>query len=354
MEESRCELIEKEKLNLEQGYNSKKIVLPLNELTSTLDDSEVKKLADQVKELENEKLILLGKIEKIASTSLDPMSEVASLLLRLKSQKPEEQGKAIDTLFILKDPVSFEPLTQFFLKDKKQATNGYNPSIREWYELFIQMNENAGIEFAISQFAEGDRFEVTMLNKVLLEYIDNYKRKQIAIPLLKNIALTNDNPSVRTYAKLLIKNFEKIKKSSEDGPIKYTPEYYENLNKTPQREQKIFVIFNTCNISHLFSKLSTGHNSIPHWRTTSFLFHEFMANTIDKKSCLYALEKMLSIDTSESSKGFNLYLLAMAEKSQGNMPKSENWLSKCKDEAPLIYDFFTNSEMNFDPSQFKL
>lgn len=195
--------------------------IPSKEIDAKLDSPEISELASRIEKLEIEKQNLIVELSKKSVSSLDPRSELSGLINQLESNEKEIRGKAVNSLFELKDLVSFEPLIRYFQKYPDETTEGHNPSIRQWYDFFINTNESAGIEFVIGQLENDYRIYSGVAFSTLDWNLDNVNRIEEAKPHLKDMALRSNNNSARAYAKILLKKIqnrkEKIIKQQKDN-----------------------------------------------------------------------------------------------------------------------------------------
>jgi len=132
-------------------------VIRTKEVPSGLNNQEMVELTSRLKKLEDEKRDLIEKISKNSVLTLDPRSELSILIAQLESDEKDERAKAIQGLFMLKDPVSFLPLRKYFEARPDEVTEGENPYIGKWFSLFIEVGGIPGIEFVVSQLESTER-----------------------------------------------------------------------------------------------------------------------------------------------------------------------------------------------------
>ena len=186
-------------------------VIPAKELAAELKNPEILELASRLEILEKEQRSLIEKISSKSVSSLDPRSELSVLIDQLNSEDAEKEGKAIDSLFELNDPISFGPLVNYFLKSPENATQGYNPGIGSWYDFFVNLDESAGIEFVVGQLDSTYRFNSGVAYSVLNRELDSIERIDNALPSLKNLAIRSKNSPARAYSKILIERLSERK-----------------------------------------------------------------------------------------------------------------------------------------------
>lgn len=196
--------IEAERIAKEIKANPYATVIPAKQIAENANNPEIYKLASRIESLEVEKRNLIEELSNKSVSSLDPRSELSGLILLLNSENSEERGKAIDSLFKIRDQVSFEPLVKYFLNYPNEITSGYNPNIGAWYEFFIDTNEPSGIEFVVQQFENSYRFHSYVAYSILEREIKTVPRIEMAIPHLKDVALRSNNTFARSYAKILL------------------------------------------------------------------------------------------------------------------------------------------------------
>ena len=120
-------------------------IQPIKEIPSTSNNQEISELTTQLEKLESEKRDLIEKISKKTVLTFDPRSELSTLISQLESDNKDERSKAVSGLFMLKDPISFQPLLKYFETHTQEATEGVNPFIGKWFTFFIGVGGPQGI-----------------------------------------------------------------------------------------------------------------------------------------------------------------------------------------------------------------
>ncbi len=203
---------EKELAALSSSRKAEAIPPPITATDSDSEDEKAQKLAERLSEIEDEKAGLLRALSQGTISSLDPKSELATLIQQLKSEDEKVRGTAIEGLFTLWDPSSFPALSEYFTSDRDEATT-IGPSAYEWFNLFISIDPRAGVEFVVSEL-ESERSSFSAFSR--LEYkLDSIELIEAALPRLTDIALTSPSTLTRTRSKVLLsilgKRLERLK-----------------------------------------------------------------------------------------------------------------------------------------------
>jgi hypothetical protein len=150
------------------------------------------------------------------------------------------------------------------------------------------------------------------------------------------------------YLTFEIDNQAKVLKSISnltEGSEKLSLLLDEQLGK-PDREQIIFASLNKAGLSFLLPKLleSTGDN-LPYWKTGLFLVNSYLIDKKNSTKYVNVLESLANIkDISPSSKSFLFYLAGKIEKNEQHTERAILYFNKCKDNAPLIYEYLIEQD----------
>lgn len=118
----------------------------------------------------------------------------------------------------------------------------------------------------------------------------------------------------------------------------------------PEREDQIFAVLNRAGLSYIFPQLIAMGADITYKNTGFFLMHQFLIeNDINKQKIVLAMENLQQLEEiAPTSRSIILYLLAKMEQTRGNHAKASDYLKKCKEEAPLIYDHLMAQDPSYD------
>jgi tetratricopeptide (TPR) repeat protein len=126
-------------------------------------------------------------------------------------------------------------------------------------------------------------------------------------------------------------------------------EELEHKQGKPETEQIVFSIFNRAGLSHKFPTLVASSDQISYWKTGIFLMNSFLVDKEKRQQYISASEKLVEInEMAPSSLGFNLYLLGKMESYLGNNEKAIKWFEKCKQIAPLMYEYLMTQDPTYD------
>ncbi len=168
-----------------------------------LEDLNQKELQERISRVEKERDALIEQALSQTMISLDPRSEIAAHIELLNSTSIADQTSAIDFLFAIKDPVTYRPLIEYF-KKTDSGTDPYVRTIFDWYKLFLEVDQKAGIEFIISELSNSNSNNSNSAFKVLKDIIEDSFMHEKIEPGLNNVALTSNNSTARGYAKILL------------------------------------------------------------------------------------------------------------------------------------------------------
>ncbi|ANQ48600.1 hypothetical protein MY04_1223 [Flammeovirga sp. MY04] len=172
------------------------------------DSPELDKLKSRIAILEQERNELLNELVEKSYNTLDPNSELITLLNELKSDSADIRIRGVNGLFILREPKSINALVNYYFDHNKEARR-VETEIR-WITLIRRMNDEAGLEFAIEIMKYNDDYISRWGYDYLYEYIRDKQVMNILIKKLNPVALNHQNSLVRTRAKKLIKNYDDI------------------------------------------------------------------------------------------------------------------------------------------------
>jgi hypothetical protein len=163
-----------------------------------------------------------NELGKRSINKLNPRSELAMLLKQLKSGNDNQKKLAICSLFKLHDPLSFEPLAEFFLNNHNNLYSKSNVIFLSWCLFLIELNESLGLELVVNQLENEDTYRIECIFSVFERYtsssisdVEVIRRINILRPLLIRLALTSENSTTRTNAKVIIKNMGNREKKAQ-------------------------------------------------------------------------------------------------------------------------------------------
>lgn len=118
----------------------------------------------------------------------------------------------------------------------------------------------------------------------------------------------------------------------------------------PEREDQIFAVLNKAGLGHVFPQLISTGSDITYKNTGFFLMHLFLVeNEPNKQKVISAMENLLQLEEiAPTSRSIIFYLLAKMEQTKGNHSKAADYLKKCKEEAPLMYDHLMAQDPSYD------
>ncbi len=180
------------------------------------ENKEIIELKEKVIQLENERNIILNELVLKTYENLDPNSELSTLIKELSSDSYEIRSKAIEGLFIIKDPKSINALLAYFFKDSKEATNikYYN----DWINLITTLDKNAGNDFVIEMLKSDDKYMSHWGYDYFLDDMENKEEMKELIIKLQPIAINHANTLTRTRAKKIISEYTKVIENNEALP----------------------------------------------------------------------------------------------------------------------------------------
>jgi hypothetical protein len=310
------------------------ISIPSSVLEDGARTSGDKDLLDKLKRLESEKRSLLSKLSKMAEGSLDPSSEVGSLLIQLEEGKREIA--TIDTLLRLKDPITFEALQNYFSTNKSSSGIIGGKLTSDWYDFFVSTSEKSGLEFVAYQLNERDS-DVRSTFRFLTRSINSAERCNIVTPALEQIALTNSNPDIRAKSKILLQCG--IDKNGDIPDSRYSDDRVGTNHNA-------FIVFSKNNLMNDFFRLAENSGNITYWGSSTFLFRGFIESDYKNRNYLNALVELSDMDMSASSKAFSKFLLSRLHKVTGESILYEEDISLCKKAAPTVCTKLLQDEKN--------
>jgi hypothetical protein len=197
--------------------------LPNVTLDAAQNAETAKQLAEKLSHVENERDQYLQLLLQNTVNSLDPKSELHTLLEQLSSEDLGEQENALKGLFALKEPASFAPLANFFKKNVMDFTHsGY--SLYDWYRLFVELDPNAGIELLVKDVGSQNRLHADAANHMLYLKIKSVELIDACKPHLKSLALRSPDSTARARAKVMLENFSKKRATLIEDEKKTTEE----------------------------------------------------------------------------------------------------------------------------------
>ncbi len=167
----------------------------------------------------------------------------------------------------------------------------------------------------------------------------------LAIALLATLGATlgmaaftlfhNYNPASTEQIESLITKRDKLIKKGRQGE--------------PDSAQHLFSIFNRSGISYLFPDLIEKNGEAKYWKTGAYLMHRFLKDKRNREKYVAAMLMLIEVENiAPSSLGFNLYLIAKMEEHRGNADRALKYLEKCKEKAPLMYDYMMAQDPSYD------
>jgi len=166
-------------------------------------------ISERLALMQKERDILIAKALSQSTHSIDPRSEIASHIALLKSESENNQASALNFLFEVRDPVTFKPLQDYFIKSE----SGHKPFIQIihlWYELFLELNLSAGVEFVVNELSNANFYNSKVAFETLDKAVENKSIANEAKPNLETVALISDNDSARGYAKILLEKISNM------------------------------------------------------------------------------------------------------------------------------------------------
>jgi hypothetical protein len=123
----------------------------------------------------------------------------------------------------------------------------------------------------------------------------------------------------------------------------------------PDREDQIFAVLNKAGLSHIFPQIINTGSDITYRNTGFFLMHQFLIeNETNKQKIISAMENLQQLEEiAPTSRSITLYLLAKMEQTRGNHAKAADYLKKCKETAPLMYDHLMAQDPSYDLQSLK-
>lgn len=337
--------------------------LPAHEVAAELNDTHIKSLVSKIEALEKQKEQLLSEVSIRAASSLDPRSELSTLLAQLESEDEAVRAKAVNGLFTLRDPLSFLPLIKFLEKRPDEAAGGQNPYIGEWFSFFIETGGTSGLEFIAAQL-ESSRAGWSDMAFSKLEYkLNTTQLVDEAIPILENIALRSTSSLVRVKAKVLIQRLQVQRQeiSLREQRQKEHEQKMEELGQPSSHSedisQNLFILatLNGNELGHVAAKMLDQGQNFRYWRAGLLITQEFLIEPEHQDNCVAAIRDLIAIEEriTPSSHGLLLYLLAKMELFRGNNTAAEENLQVCKEKTPVTYEYLSKNDNAFDLERIK-
>lgn len=199
------ENVNRENIRLKKELKSSNVlVLPSKKIAEQLNDPDISKLEAEVQKLEKQKNDLLNKILDKAVISLDPRSEIANLLEELKSNKPKDVERAISSIFKIHDPILFQPVSNYFVNNRKIAIKAPNPMIYDWYKYLLELDFESGIKIAVNDIGSEDNYVSEAAYSTIVYAMDSKEQIDISIPYIQEVALRENRSTARAKAKSLL------------------------------------------------------------------------------------------------------------------------------------------------------
>lgn len=93
---------------------------------------------------------------------------------------------------------------------------------------------------------------------------------------------------------------------------------------------------------------SREYTGNPYPLQTARNLNSFLLDQANSQKYVTALEELVKTPMMEASLGFNLYLLSKVERFRGNTAKADDYLDRCKQETPLMYQHLMQQDQYFD------
>lgn len=116
----------------------------------------------------------------------------------------------------------------------------------------------------------------------------------------------------------------------------------------PHGAHIIFAILNRAGVGHLISQLAATGQDATYWGTGLLLVNSFLLDQANSQKYVTALEELVKTPMMEASLGFNLYLLSKVERFRGNTAKADDYMDRCKQKTPLMYQHLIQQDQYFD------
>ena len=215
--ERNTKIIELEE-KLDELNRINKVAYPIESTTEYIaegnNNSEIEKLKERVNQLENERNKILNELILKTYNDLDPKSELSVLIKELSSDSKEKRKKALEGLFILKDPKSINALLAYYFNNPEEANEfKYYP---DWIEMISELNKEAGQDFAIEMLKSENDYMSYWGYKFFLEDINSKDEMKQLVLKLNSVAINNPNTLTRTRAKYIIADYTNRLKSEDD------------------------------------------------------------------------------------------------------------------------------------------
>jgi len=303
------------------------IDFPLDVKKDASQDSNSQKLLERVELLEGERAELLKQLSNNAVDSLDPTSEVGTLLKKVSSDIDIEE--AVATLFEIKSPISFEPLADYYMKNHDEYGYLAGKSSRKWFEFFASIDLDSGLKFAVSMLDKSN-FPISDAYIFLKRSVSSKERCELVVQDLQKIALTSAIPTARGNAKLLLACEDTAKTSHSESPWDYVDVYAEI-----RVYHLIYNLFNKHEIEKDFHLMVMHSSDIDYWSTGSFLYNKAMFD-MGGDRYISALESLSKLEMRKSSQGFILLLLSKVYEQNKRMDDAKDALDSCYAVAPRV------------------
>ena len=327
--------------------------LPTRMLEAANQVEPLAELANRISDIEREREVLIRQLVSKSVETLEPSSELASLIGQLKAETLEQRERAITVLFDLANSRALPSLVTYLNTHHEEALS--IKALFEWYDLFWELDFNFGVSYALeelesSNLARSDR----AFEELYSEFVP--AKEEAAAPgieRLKTLAFTSPNAVTRTRAKLLIQAQSNTLDRTEKE-VEKNAEHQAELTairakaQAPSTALHIFTVFARADLSHRFSALVGDSDDVTYWKTGLFLLNSLLMDKPNSARYISAAEMIVELDMSTASLGFNLYLLGKMEQFLGNSSRSEHWFRECKKRTPEIYQHLMVSDASFN------
>jgi len=136
--------------------------------------------------------------------TLDPQSELPNLISELESDEAAIQEQAIQGLFIVRNPVSYQALRSYFRSRVGEAgflVSSYSRD--DWFDLLFELNEMESTRLAAEIVGSEEISEDVRraARSALMFDTQSSDAIEVAIGVFQQLALTSKNTLIRTNAK---------------------------------------------------------------------------------------------------------------------------------------------------------
>lgn len=132
----------------------------------------------------------------------------------MSSDLKTKRKKALEGLFILKDPKSINALLAYYFNNPEEANDfKYYP---DWIEMISELNKEAGQDFAIEMLKSENDYMSFWGYSFFLEDIKSKDEMKQLISKLNPITINNSNVLTRTRAKYIIADYTNRLKNKDE------------------------------------------------------------------------------------------------------------------------------------------